>query len=90
MGPVLTIVAVMIAVPVVGFVGYKCFHEYDLTSAIMLNVYVLRFLSLRGWMRWFMEDSGETELEWGDIIRVVVFWGVTVAAVLACLAVSQI
>ena len=90
MGPILAIVAVAIAVPLVLFVGYKCFHEYDVGSAIMLNIYVMRFLSFRGWIRWFMEDSGETDLEWGDIGRVVVFWAVTAAAVGVCIGVAQI
>lgn len=90
MGPILAIVAAVIAVPLVLFVGYKCFREYDVGSAIMLNIYVLQFLSVRGWMRWFMEDAGETDLEWGDIGRVVVFWAVTAVAVGVCIGVSQI
>ena len=90
MGPILAIVAAVIAIPVVLFVGYKCFREYDVASAIMLNIYVLRFVSLRGWIRWLSEDSGETDVEWGDIGRVVLFWTVTAVAIGGCIALSQI
>lgn len=90
MGPILAIGAAVIAVPLVLFVGYKCFHEYDVASAIMLNIYVLRFVSLRGWIRWLSEDSGETDVEWGDIGRVVLFWTVTAVAIGACIGLAQI
>jgi uncharacterized membrane protein YfcA len=90
MGPLLAIGAAVIAVPLVLFVGYKCFHEYDVPSAIMLNIYVLRFVSLRGWIRWLSEDSGETDVEWGDIGRVVLFWTVIAVAIGACIGLAQI
>lgn len=90
MGPILAVVAAVIAIPLVLLVGYKCFREYDVASAIMLNIYVLRFLSIRGWIRWLSEDSGETDVEWGDIGRVVIFWAVTAAAVGVCIGVAQI
>ena len=90
MGPILAIGAAVIAVPVVLFVGYKCFREYDVASAIMLNIYVLRFVSIRGWIRWLSEDSGETDVEWGDIGRVVLFWTVMAVAIGGCIALAQI
>jgi hypothetical protein len=89
MGPYLAIPAVLVAIPLVCFVAYKCFHEYDVGSAIMLNIYVLRFLSFRGWLAWFTGDD-ETDIEWGDVGRVLIFWLVTATAIGVCVSVAQI